>query len=102
MYPEDELLLNQLGDDRDHAFWDLPVHDSADYGWGRGGRRPVYPCTGKPQGLFNQKNRPTGLAPAAGKDAAPVALRAAALRELDTAFARRPAGNARGVHARGA
>src|SRR5439155_100760 len=34
MYPEDELLLNQLGDDRDHAFWDLPVHDSADYGGG--------------------------------------------------------------------
>src|SRR2546422_9146104 len=57
MYPEDDLLLNQLGDDRDHAFWDVPAHDSSDYGWGRGGRRPVYPCTGKPQGLFNYKNR---------------------------------------------
>src|SRR2546426_242348 len=40
MYPEDDLLLNQLGDDRDHAFWDVPAHDSSDYGWGRGGRRP--------------------------------------------------------------
>ena len=50
MYPEDDLLLNQLGDDRDHAVWDLPINDSSDYGWGRGGRRPVYPCTGKPQG----------------------------------------------------
>src|SRR5437763_1819446 len=39
MYPEDDLLLNQLGDDRDHTFWDLPVNDSADYGWGRGERR---------------------------------------------------------------
>src|SRR6266542_2811956 len=50
MYPEDDLLLNQLGDDRDHGFWDLPVNDSSDYGWGRGGRRPVYPCTGSPRG----------------------------------------------------
>src|SRR5574342_395401 len=37
MYLEDDLLLNQLGDDRDHTYWDLPVNDSADYGWGRGG-----------------------------------------------------------------
>ena len=102
MYPEDGLLLNQLGDDRDHAFWDLPVHDSADYGWGRGGRRPVYPCTGKPQGLFNYKNRSTGLASTAGKYAAAFALGAAALRELDTAFARRLAAKARAVYALGA
>src|SRR5207244_508890 len=79
MYPEDDLLLNQLGDDRDHTFWDLPVNDSADYGWGRGGRRPVYPCTGKPQGLFEFKNRSTGLASTAGKYAAAFALGAAAL-----------------------
>src|SRR6266516_1251807 len=62
MYPEDDLLLNQLADDRDHTFWDLPVNDSADYGWGRGGRRPVSPCTGTRQGRFKNKNRSTGLA----------------------------------------
>ena len=102
MYPEDDLLLNQLGDDRDHTFWDLPVNDSADYGWGRGGRRPVYPCTGKPQGLFEFKNRSTGLASTAGKYAAAFALGAAAFRERDSVFARRLAERARAVYALGA
>jgi endoglucanase len=102
MYPEDDLLLNQVGDDRDHAFWDLPVHDSADYGWGRGGRRPVYPCTGKPQGLFDYKNRSTGLASTAGKYAAAFALGASVLREGDSVFARRLQTRARAVYALGA
>ncbi len=102
MYPEDDLLLNQLGDDRDHAFWDLPVSDSSDYGWGRGGRRPVYPCTGRPQGLFQYKNRSTGLASTAGKYAAAFALGAAAFRERDSVFARQLAERARAVYALGA
>jgi endoglucanase len=102
MYPEDDLLLNQLGDDRDHAFWDLPVHDSADYGWGRGGKRPVYPCTGKPQGLFAYQNRSTGLASTAGKYAAAFALGAGVLGDRDSAFARRLAARARAAYALGA
>ena len=102
MYPEDDLLLNQLGDDRDHAHWDLPVNDSSDYGWGPGVRRPVYPCTGKPQGLFENKNRSTGLASTAGKYAAAFALGAAVFRERDSVLARRLAGRARAVYALGA
>src|SRR5437867_9525756 len=102
MYPEDDLLLNQVGDDRDHAFWDLPVNDSSDYGWGRGGRRPVYPCTGKPQGLFDYKNRSTGLASTAGKYAAAFALGARTLEGRDSAFASRLAQRARSVYALGA
>ena len=101
MYPEDDLLLNQLGDDRDHAVWDLPVNDSSDYGWGRGGRRPVYPCTGKPQGLFEYKNRSTGLASTAGKYAAAFALGAQLYRERDSVFASRLAERARAVYALG-
>jgi endoglucanase len=89
MFPEDSLLLNQLGDDRDHAFWDLPVNDSSDYGWGRGGFRPVYPCTGKPQGLFEGKNRSTGMASTAGKYAAAFALGAAQFANRDREFAAR-------------
>lgn len=89
MYPEDELLLNQLGDDRDHAFFDLPINDSSDYGWGRGGFRPVYPCTGRPQGLFQHKNRSTGYASTAGKYAAAFALGASLFAERDPAFAQR-------------
>jgi hypothetical protein len=102
MYPEDDLLLNQLGDDRDHTFWDLPVNDSTDYGWGRGGRRPVYPCTGKPQGMFENKNRSTGLASTAGKYAAAFALGAGMFTGRDSGFARRLAERARAVYALGA
>ena len=102
MYPEDDLLLNQLGDDRDHEFWDLPITDSSDYGWGRGGRRPVYPCTGKPQGLFQYKNRSTGLASTAGKYAAAFALGARVLARRDSAFARRLAERASAAYTLGA
>src|SRR5216117_1652828 len=102
MYPEDDMLLNQLADDRDHSFWDVPVNDSADYGWGRGGKRPVYPCTGKPQGLFENKNRSTGLASTAGKYAAAFALGSGVFSARDSAFARRLAERARAVYALGA
>jgi endoglucanase len=89
MFPEDSLMLNQLGDDRDHAFWDLPTTDSSDYGWGKGGARPVYPCTGQPQGLFATKNRSTGFASTAGKYASAFALGAQVLGQHDGPFARR-------------
>ena len=89
MYPEDDLLLNQIADDRDHAQWDLPTNDSSDYGWGHGGQRPVYPCTGKPQGLFGHQNRSTGLASTAGKYAAAFALGAELYAQRDTGLARR-------------
>ncbi|MEO8620983.1 MAG: glycoside hydrolase family 9 protein, partial [bacterium] len=48
MFPNDTVMFNQIADDRDHTFFDLPSNDSSDYGWGRGGMRPVYPCTGRP------------------------------------------------------
>lgn len=87
MYPEEDLLLHQLGDDRDHAFWDLPAGDSSDYGWGKGGYRPVYPCTGRPQGLFDRRNRSDGVASIAGKYAAAFALGSRLLRARDPALA---------------
>src|SRR3982751_3593290 len=87
MFPNDSLLLNQLGDDRDHTYWDLPPTDSADYGWGKGKERPVYPCTGKPQGLFKYKNRSNGFASTAGKYASAFALAASLYRRTDPAFA---------------
>lgn len=87
MDPEDDLLLNQLGDDRDHSFPDLPTNDSSDYGWGKGSFRPVYPCTGRPQGLFAHRNRSTGVASTAGKMAAAFALAAQLYARRDPAFA---------------
>jgi endoglucanase len=84
----DGRVFNQLGDDRDHSFWDLPYTDSSDYGWGKGGFRPVYPCTGKPQGLFAHKNRSTGIASTAGKYASVFALAAQLYDRRDPEFAR--------------
>jgi hypothetical protein len=87
MFPDDSLMLNQLGDDRDHMFFDLMPNDSADYGWGKGGARPLYPCTGIPQGLLRYQNRATGYASTAGKFAAAFALGAQTYREREPALA---------------
>jgi endoglucanase len=77
MFPSDSEMYNQLGDDRDHRWPDLIANDSSDYGWGKGRERVVYPCTGRPQGLFQHKNRATGKASTAGKYASAFALGAA-------------------------
>ncbi|MFN2635602.1 MAG: glycoside hydrolase family 9 protein [Gemmatimonadaceae bacterium] len=89
MFPSDREMYNQLGDDRDHTYWDLPPTDSADYGWGKGKERPVYPCTGRPQGLFKYKNRSDGLASTAGKYASTFALASAIYRKNDPDFAKK-------------
>lgn len=87
MFPDDSTLFNQLGDDRDHTYWDLITTDSSDYGWGKGGARPVYPCTGKPQGILGHQNRSTGYASTAGKMAAAFALGARVIGPTDRALA---------------
>ncbi|MEP6550528.1 MAG: glycoside hydrolase family 9 protein, partial [Gemmatimonadales bacterium] len=87
MFPSNSEMYNQLGDDRDHTYWDTPPADSADYGWGKGKERPVYPCTGKPQGLFQYKNRSDGMASTAGKYASTFALASAIYAKSDPTFA---------------
>ena len=87
MFPNDTEMYNQLADDRDHAYFDLMTNDSSDYGWGKGRERPVYPCTGRPQGLFQYKNRSTGYASTAGKYASAFALGSALLAKRDSVFA---------------
>ena len=86
MFPDDSLMLNQLGDDRDHMFFDLPANDSSDYGWGKGGPRPLYPCTGIPQGLLRYQNRASGYASTAGKFAAAFALGAQLFKDREPAL----------------
>ena len=103
MFPRDGsgLMFNEIADDRDHSYWDLPTTDSADYGWGKGGPRPVYPCTGRPQGLFKNKNRSTGYASTAGKFASAMALGAVLLRDRDAVFADTLAERAKAAYALG-
>lgn len=89
MFPSDSEMYNQLGDDRDHTYWDTPPNDSADYGWGKGKERALYPCTGKAQGLFKYKNRSNGFASTAGKYASTFALAAKIYGGRDPSFASR-------------
>ena len=72
MNPEPGLMFNQIADDRDHNKFTLPTLDSVDYGRGR--ERPVYPVTGKPQGLGKYQNRSTGVSSTAAKFASAFAL----------------------------
>jgi endoglucanase len=87
MFPSYGEMYNQVADDRDHMYFDLPWTDSSDYGWGKGKERPVYPCTGRPQGLFAYKNRSTGLASTAGKYASAFSLGAQLYAQRDTVLA---------------
>lgn len=84
MHPREDWLFNQIADDRDHQGMRIPKLDSF---YGRGYERPVYFCTGKPQGLFKYKNRTTGVASTAGKFSSAFALGSGVLRD-DTAFSR--------------
>ncbi len=72
MNPEPEVMYNQVADDRDHMSMRLPTKDSVSYG--KGLERPVYLCTGKPQGIFQHRNRTTGIASTAAKYASAFAL----------------------------
>ena len=88
MYPGGKDMFNQLADDRDHRYFDFPWRDSSDYGWGNGKERPVYPCTGQPQGLFKYKNRSSGYASTAGKYASTFATAAVVFNKSDPGFAK--------------
>ncbi|THU41710.1 cellulase [Niastella caeni] len=71
MHPKKDWLFNQIADDRDHHGMRIPKEDSF---YGRGYERPVYFCTGTPQGFGRYKNRSTGVASTAGKFASAFAL----------------------------
>jgi hypothetical protein len=86
MHPREDWMFNQLADDRDHAGYRLPNHDSVDYGYGKGKGRPVYFISGNTQGLGKHKNRATGTSSTAGKFASAFALGAQVFRKDDPAL----------------
>jgi len=92
MHPRDQWMFNQIADDRDHAGFRLPNHDSVSYGRGR--ERPVYFCSGEVQGSFGHRNRTTGVASTAGKFASAFALGAQIYNSLEPAFASKLAAKA--------
>ena len=84
MNPSPGEMYNQIADDRDHIGFRFPNADTANYG--KGNERPVYRCTGKEQGLFNYKNRATGIASTAGKFASAFARGAEVYKSIDPEF----------------
>lgn len=86
MNPDSTLMFNQIADDRDHAGMRLPSRDQVDYGYGPGTGRPVYPVTGKPQGLREHKNRSTGVSSSAAKYASAFALGGKIFKDIDPKF----------------
>lgn len=58
MHPREDWLFNQIADDRDHQGMRIPKEDSF---YGRGYERPVYFCTGKPQGFESIRTGQPGL-----------------------------------------
>lgn len=85
MHPKDDWMFNQLGDDRDHMGMRIPKEDSF---YGKGFERPIYFCSGQPQGLFEYKNRATGTASTAGKFSSAFALGGTVLKPLDKNYAK--------------
>jgi len=86
MNPGPEVMYNQIADDRDHVGFRFPNVDSADYGMGK--ERPVYFCTGKPQGALKYRNRATGIASTAGKFASAFAKGAEVYKSVDHEFSK--------------
>ena len=82
MNPSDDIMFNQLGDDRDHISMRIPALDSQ---YGKGYERPVYFINGKPQQRGKFLNNTTGTSSTAAKFAAVFSL-AHTLYETDSLF----------------
>ncbi|MEP7255839.1 MAG: glycoside hydrolase family 9 protein [Ferruginibacter sp.] len=64
MNPSENIMFNQLGDDRDHISMRIPKLDSQ---YGKGYERPVYFIDGKPQQRGKFMNNTTGTSSTAAK-----------------------------------
>ena len=103
LHPQADVLIHQVGDDRDHVGWKMPDADPADYGWGENSYRVAYVATGEPQGLKDYKSEATGVSNLAGRSAAAMALAARIWgRDLDDPeFAERCLISAKSLYALG-
>ncbi|HZW39935.1 MAG TPA: glycoside hydrolase family 9 protein [Ignavibacteriaceae bacterium] len=87
MNPEKDVMFNQIADDRDHRGFRSPAEDTVNYG--KGLERPVYYCTGEPQGLMGYMNRTTGIASTAAKYSSAFSLGAVLLEKYYPEFAKK-------------
>ena len=81
MNPADEMIFNQLGDDRDHRTMRMPRQDTNFYG--KGLERPVYFVNGLPQQRGKFMNTTTGVSSIAGKFSSTFSLAADLIGSTD-------------------
>lgn len=86
MNPEPGILFHQIADDRDHMGFRIPGNDTF---YSKGYERPVYFCSGQPQGIGKYRNRSTGKASIAGKFASSFALGSIVLKNYYPKFSAR-------------
>jgi len=83
MHPQEEVMFNQIADDRDHIAMRIPHLDSQ---YGRGYQRPVYFITGEKQQRGKFLNNTTGTSSTAAKFSSAFALGSKIFSSSDTSF----------------
>ena len=81
MHPNDNLMFNQIGDDRDHINMRIPKEDSQ---YKRGLERPVYFIDGKPQQRGRFLNNTHGASSTAAKFASAFELGSLVYKRIDS------------------
>lgn len=84
MHPKDNIMFNQLADDRDHIAMRIPKEDSQ---YGKGFERPLYYIDGEPQQRGKFMNNTKGTSSTAAKFASAFALGASSFENVDQNYA---------------
>ncbi len=85
MHPMDNIMFNQLADDRDHISMRIPKEDSQ---YGKGFERPLYYIDGAPQQRGKFMNNTKGTSSTAAKFASAFALGSRAFSKSDETYAK--------------
>ncbi|WP_316786028.1 glycoside hydrolase family 9 protein [Pedobacter frigiditerrae] len=83
MHPKDNVMFNQLADDRDHISMRIPKEDSQ---YGKGFERPLYYIDGEPQQRGKFMNNTKGTSSTAAKFASAFALGSQSFIGIDINF----------------
>ena len=86
MHPKDNIMFNQLADDRDHISMRIPKEDSQ---YGKGFERPLYLITGEPQQRGKFMNNTKGTSSTAAKFASAFALGASIFSKADELYSKK-------------
>lgn len=85
MHPKDNIMFNQLADDRDHSGMRIPKEDNQ---YGKGFERPLYYIDGEPQQRGKFMNNTTGTSSTAAKFVSAFTLGANLFQKDDPKYAK--------------